>query len=281
MRHALLILLCVAVGGCCVAEGTPVATPSGPRLIETLAVGDEVWTLSDQGQMAVGRVVRTQRHLALGTLALSLSDGCQLRVTGGHPILTKDGWRKAEAILAGQAVRSEDGWASVTRTQAALGPTWVVDLSVQPNANFIAAGVVVHNKSFPMNLMPEDLPGNWAGFNGPWTYGPYHRLELYDNATGLYGSNGEVYRVTSWSAGPHDWRNPYPFEASLEHADDGLTATLTGTVDWDGLSLKFRLDGEDECCRNHNIDLLREDRLIDRMAETKEMMVPYRGGQGD
>ncbi len=85
----------------CLALGTSIDTPLGPRAIETLQHGDPVWTLSPDGRRvaatvaALGSVPAPQGHVMV---ELVLSDGRTVRVSPGHP--TVDG-REIGALAVG------------------------------------------------------------------------------------------------------------------------------------------------------------------------------------
>lgn len=102
----------------CLALGTSIDTPLGPRAIETLQHGDPVWTLSPDGRRvaatvaALGSVPAPQGHLMV---ELALSDGRTVRVSPGHP--TIDG-RAVGALAVGDRY---DG-ATVARAARILYP---------------------------------------------------------------------------------------------------------------------------------------------------------------
>lgn len=132
----------------CVLVGTLVATPSGPRPIESLVAGDLVISKSATGERTHGAVVRTlvgnrERHLQLrvGTY--------ELAVTADHPLATELGWVLAGALEAGDRVWTDEGLRSVLSIAHVESASQVVDLTVEPDANFYAAGVLVHNKTPP------------------------------------------------------------------------------------------------------------------------------------
>jgi hypothetical protein len=79
---------------CFVGELT-VLTPTGPKRIDEIKVGDKV--LNATGVGTVKHVLQIQSH----TIKLELSNGQSIRVTRDHPFFTDRGWVKAEALERG------------------------------------------------------------------------------------------------------------------------------------------------------------------------------------
>lgn len=131
----------------CVVEGTPIDTPGGPRAIETLEVGDEVWTMGPGGARRTGQIRAIHPARADGHLEISVSGGFVLSVTPPHPVATSVGWTPASQLAPGDEVRTEEGLRAVTSVRDVSASVRVYDLEVEPNPNFYAGGVLVHNKS--------------------------------------------------------------------------------------------------------------------------------------
>jgi hypothetical protein len=283
MKSALALLaMLFAVGvipGCCVAEGTLIATPSGEKKVESLVVGDEVLTVSPEGKIETGKVARIQRHLALNCRTLELSGGAKLRLTDMHPVSTLTGWTKAGQLSIGQKVRTLSGWQPVTAIRSETGLVTVYDITVEPNANFIAGGVVVHNKSPAPTVRPEELPGNWAGFAVGNGFQFYYRLEIYQDGTGLFGTkygvcNVGLYRITKWSIGEYRWHNPYTFHADLVDVATGTKAELSGKVGWSALTLGYRQPDWGKDCYQSFV-VVPEGFMDANIAQTKDAMRSY------
>ena len=81
----------------CLAAGTLIDTPRGPLAVETLRVGDPVWTMNRSGERVAGTILRTSRvpvPAAHQVIHVILSDGRELWASPGHP--TTDGKRLGE-----------------------------------------------------------------------------------------------------------------------------------------------------------------------------------------
>src|SRR5262245_62445648 len=59
----------------CIVEGMMVDTPAGPRPIQDLRPGDEVWSRTLDGSPKTGRVIRTLPARRWGFLRIRFSDG--------------------------------------------------------------------------------------------------------------------------------------------------------------------------------------------------------------
>ena len=76
----------------CLAAGTLIETPRGPVAVETLHLGDQVWTMNEAGERVLGEILQTSRVPVSSThqvVHVRLSDGRQLWASPGHP--TADG----------------------------------------------------------------------------------------------------------------------------------------------------------------------------------------------
>jgi len=132
----------------CIVEGTLVATPLGSIPIEQIHEGDEVWGVDEDRKMARNTVARKRSNRVHGYLRLVLENGETLELTAMHPVSTPTGWQMAGELRAGGAVHYRDGLATVDRIETIDDWAVVYDITVQPDANFLANGVLVHNKLF-------------------------------------------------------------------------------------------------------------------------------------
>lgn len=125
----------------CLAQGTSIDTPLGPRPIESLGRGDPVWTLDADGQRAPATVLETGSTPApLGHLMvlLTLRDGRTVRVSPGHP--TVDG-RTVGSLTIDEVY---DGAIVVGATRVAYGLQRTYDLLPSgPSGAYWANGIAL------------------------------------------------------------------------------------------------------------------------------------------
>jgi len=234
------------LGGCCVVKGTMIATPTEERPIESIVVGDKVLSMSPHGNVEQGYVTKVRQHKAMTCLCITLDNGSCIRVTHLHPIATRTGWTKASRLTIGQEVQVEKGWTMIAMIRTEWGLVDVYDISVSPYANFIADGVIVHNKSYVAPLPPASLPGSWIGSQGTWeAYRHACRMELYPDGTGLFATPEDIYRISGWSPGKDVSPNSYEFHALLEplecsHVYDPCKSIkIRGEIDWNTIRFCF------------------------------------------
>jgi len=215
----ILIFAAALVAGCgsshCIVQGSLVDTPSGPRAVENLAEGDEVWTQLADGVKVPGRITRIEAHAATEYIALVLTDGTRLEVTAEHPIAARSTdavarWTKAGTLAAGDLVRTTHGDLPILHTEIRRANTTVYDLSVSPGETFFVAGVLVHNKSRIPPAKAEELHKTWVGETEGGGLS-WYRLELGPNGTGrcavaFVDQPARLYRVTSWTLVGYDLR---------------------------------------------------------------------------
>jgi len=127
----------------CVAVGTPIATPSGPRPVELLQPGDLVSTRDP----VTGRAVEARVLGSRVRMAGRLVDVDGLRLSGDHPMWRDGGWVTAASVAATVVT----GWFEV------------FDLTVSWPHTYLAAGQLVHNKT--LARMPPPPP---RGARDPW-----------------------------------------------------------------------------------------------------------------
>lgn len=148
-----------ACGGLfCIARGALVSTPRGKRRIEDLVVGDTVWCVDPESGERVEAPLVQVRSAKREIMRLE-GDGFSLRCTTDHPLydpVAKE-WSAAGDWVLGKRtalLRVEDGArpsvVQVSTRVIADGLADVFDLSVEHALhNFVADGVLVHNKSLP------------------------------------------------------------------------------------------------------------------------------------
>lgn len=140
----------------CVAEGAQVATPQGPRAIESLRVGDVIWAVDPRTGERVATPIVAIRSATRECLALELPDGTSLVCTPDHPIYVAEQRRFLPAVSfmegkAEQVLQVEEHGVKAVRVRAVhadAGLHRVFDLTVESELHdFVANGVLVHNKS--------------------------------------------------------------------------------------------------------------------------------------
>lgn len=138
----------------CLAAGTKVRTPAGERDIESLAVGDVVDSVDEfRGRAVAVRVVGLFARGPRRTLRVLLESGRELLATSEHPLFDRSAgrYRAAGELRKGDSLTLPEGGTLrdsriVTISDGPVVP--VYDLTVEgPHHNFLANGVLVHNKS--------------------------------------------------------------------------------------------------------------------------------------
>jgi len=153
----------------CFVAGTRVLTDRGPRAIETLQAGDQVWAWNtSQGTPILRTVAQIIRGESTETYHLQAGEQVIRGVTAEHPFWVPQSgqWKTVADLETGMDVL---GWlgqheakalpiAHLERTRHAQ-PTPVFTLSVEgPEHNFFAEGVLVHNKSQTQECFRIELP---------------------------------------------------------------------------------------------------------------------------
>jgi predicted lipid-binding transport protein (Tim44 family)/uncharacterized membrane protein YgcG len=136
-------------GGGCLAEGTPVLTPSGLRGVEELRVGDIVWSFSE-GTLKKAEVRGLTAVQADEFFEISAGEK-KLLLTGEHPVMVGPGeYRQAEFLTVGDSVYLERNGslrATTLRSVRRLAFTRpAYNLLVNPGGTFVSSSFVVHNK---------------------------------------------------------------------------------------------------------------------------------------
>jgi len=166
-------------------------------------------------------VVDVRSALVNETLILHMADGNRLVVTASHPVRVDGEWTKVATLRRGQQVETEGGSSRIVQISRHGGPTRVFDLTVAPNPNFFASGVLVHNKSVPARPTVEGTVGSWVGTIDNQLY----LLDLNADGTGraarLWGQT-QVYDIDSWRLGG------YGIRIELSAPPDGRRFLLQG-----------------------------------------------------
>jgi len=186
-----LVAFCSAIGGIwlglvgcqpelCVAEGSEVLTPGGSTAIERLQLGDTIPCVDVATGALIETTVTAIRQSQRECMVLEVGGG-RLECTPDHPLWSPErccyteagewitGGLKLLSIVAdGTVLRRE-----VKRTSVYSANRRVFDISVaSEHANFVAGGVVVHNKACPASTCGESATtGATKGTTGPTTAG--------------------------------------------------------------------------------------------------------------
>lgn len=137
-------------GGGCFIAGTLISTPDGPRAIESITVGDQVFT-----HEGVGTVVTLKPHPAHvePRVAVTLTDGRSFEVTTSHRFLEprSAAWRNIGRFLPGDYVHDAKSGPVRIASMAWLGDeaTDVFNFEVEPQHTYLVDGIVVHNAKTP------------------------------------------------------------------------------------------------------------------------------------
>jgi hypothetical protein len=133
----------------CFPAGTLVATPGGPRAIETIRPGDAVTLLGGDGALLSGSVGSTFQ--TCNRLVEVRTDGGELLTTETQPLALRDGgFRRAGELAEGDVVwRWEAGGRRPARVRAVVpvaGEAEVFNLVVGESAVFVAGGFLAKGK---------------------------------------------------------------------------------------------------------------------------------------
>lgn len=143
-----------ATPACCVAAGSRVRTPDGEVPIERLGIGDAVLSFDVQRGVLVPTRVSAIRSALRSCVSLRAKTST-LVCTPDHPIYMPDraSYEHAVAAIPGRpvALASAEGARATAVDSVGIpsGLHTVIDISVEsPLHNFVAEGVLVHNKEF-------------------------------------------------------------------------------------------------------------------------------------
>jgi hypothetical protein len=149
----------------CFAAGTLVQTASGPRKIESIAVGDRV--LSQQtttGALSFQPVLITHKNGPAETFRIAMGDET-IVATGIHRFWKAGkGWTMARDLKAGDRLRTFGGLATVDSIERDA-TQMVFNLTVAENRDFMVgtAGLLVHDYTFVLPVSePFDRPAGQA-----------------------------------------------------------------------------------------------------------------------
>ncbi len=152
---------------CCVCADTPICTPHGLRRLGDLHVGDEVLGYDVISGELLVRTIVARRSAHRECLRLVHRTG-ELVCTPDHPLYSPETgayepatrWAEGTRKLLLVADAASGHSAQVLDVTTFVGLCEVVDITVDESPhNFIAGGVVVHNKSFAYPESRGELEG--------------------------------------------------------------------------------------------------------------------------
>jgi hypothetical protein len=153
------------IPGQCFAAGTLVATETGDRPIESVQVGDKVWSRGELGGALelhpVSRLFVNTSYVMDLQVGHDLLQSETLKVTPNHPFWVEgQGWTRADA-LAAATVWSPDGLMAATGRIESSVSTTVYNFEVEGTHTYLVghAHVLVHNATTPPAQCPGD-PGD-------------------------------------------------------------------------------------------------------------------------
>ena len=129
----------------CIAAGTPIATPEGPRPVESLRPGDAVLSYDLEREAVVATRIGKVRSASVRETLLFPGG---LRVTGEHPLRASGRWVEARHVKPEARLLRRDGSQVAAGEALRIDETiQVYDLTVEGGPpNFFAADRLVHNK---------------------------------------------------------------------------------------------------------------------------------------
>ena len=143
-------------GTSCIAEGALVETPDGARPIETLRVGDSILSVDPDTGRRVPTVLTAIRTARRACLRVTTARGRVLVATADHPCFsprTHAYVPLGELVAQGEAALLDTGSMTpdaIVAVEEEDTLRTVYDLTVASKLhNFVADGVLVHNKSPP------------------------------------------------------------------------------------------------------------------------------------
>ena len=132
-------------GGGCVAAGTLIETPNGPRTIESLRVGDAV--LSRLSGRPITATVQAVYAVDPEEFIELTAAGHTLQVTPEHPIQIGEGvFMRADQLKPGTTLFGNHTCTPLTEFKRFPADRRAYNLLVSPGGVFFANGLLVHNK---------------------------------------------------------------------------------------------------------------------------------------
>ncbi|MBI4015539.1 MAG: TIM44-like domain-containing protein [Candidatus Aenigmarchaeota archaeon] len=154
--------------GGCFLPGTAVETLSGPKNIETLSVGESVYSFDPSGKIASSTVNKIYKVHREGYYIVKISSS-EVKATAEHPFLTDKGYIETQYLSAGSTIfilnNEKLSPEKILSVQYVPEPTYAYNLEVSGEHTYFADKFAVHNKGGGGGCF---LPGTQvSGSSGP------------------------------------------------------------------------------------------------------------------
>jgi hypothetical protein len=162
----------------CFAAGTPVATLTGPRPIETLRVGDQVLSQDTAtGELRYEPVLIVHHNPPDKTLRVRLANGDSVVASLFHRFwIARHGWKMARDLKTGDVLRTLNGISPIIALEpASVQPVFNLDVA-ESRTYFVGdSSMLVHDNTLPpphVSVPPFDrVPKLSTADSGPKTSG--------------------------------------------------------------------------------------------------------------
>ncbi len=147
----------------CVSRDTLILTPNGNVPVTDLKIGDMVFSYDLSRNIPVPAKIVSVRPGYGKCIGFDTDSGRRINVTAEHPIYSPETggyekaskWRSAELTAFLTLDRNRPKTAAVTTLEVSSKEIRVFDLTVDsPFNNFFADGILVHNKTPPLDITP-------------------------------------------------------------------------------------------------------------------------------
>jgi GTP cyclohydrolase I len=158
----------------CVPSKERINTVAGAKRASQIAPGEELWTFDEEGHLVPTTVRSVASRPARAVIEIRAGER-SISVTPEHPVLTRDGWKAAGVLAAGDKVlainprilhqgrravtKLDDGvdpllvspdadWLSVDdvrRVESGKKPFRVYSFQCEPHPTFLVSGIQTHN----------------------------------------------------------------------------------------------------------------------------------------
>jgi len=136
----------------CFVQGTLIATPRGPKPIQTIQPGDSIYTFDfSTKDVAVRKVIETFKSHDQEILLLNFTGIEEIRCTPSHRFYTGQ-WSHARDLKPGDRVLGLDGqWKKLMTIRKEIKPQPIFNLHVDELHNYFVGqlGLLVHNSKTP------------------------------------------------------------------------------------------------------------------------------------